>query len=474
MSIRKKWFLIFGGFMLFMVVILIYMDTMFLKSYYIRKNEAIMREVGSEIVKSYNNDINNVKQYIQDTDETWNFTIRIAKKNGKLLFDTRQHTNRKGKLSDTIMNLITENQEKLESGKEVIYVNSQKKSGISRIIYILQMEDVYLVIQKSLNSIERNIEITNRFFIICGSILILVGFVVIYLVTGKMTKKIIKISQSAEKIAQLDFSEPVEITTKDEMGALAKSINEMSIQLDANISALQEDIGKRKQLVRDMAHELKTPVAAVKGYAEGLKFGVAKDPEKMQEYCMVIVNECDRMNDLIKEMLLLAESDTQEGHTVTYTVFHMKEIVAALESRFYMEIQEKRIKFQIVYDQEDDRICADQEMLLRALSNYMDNAIRYCPMGGNLRLTVEKKEESVYFRVYNDGNWIPEEEQDKLWDAFYRTDQSRNRGDSKNYGIGLAIVRAIAKAHGGDVFVENQDMGVAFGIRIPARSLSEK
>ncbi len=465
MKINMKYFLMFGGFMLVVILVMIFLDTAYLERYYIFQNEKNMRNVGEEIAEAYHGELDQVKQYIRDTDETWNFVIRIAQADGQLVYDARPGMDANAGLDPSTLSRIRENREQLQAGEALQYTDMVEKWA--RIVYIRQIGDLYLVMQKSLNSINQTIDITNQFLLICGCCLIVVGLGVTYVGTRNMTRRIVRISKRAERIAQMDFSERIPVTSKDEISSLAQSINEMSYQLDSSIRNLQEDIDKRRQLVRNMAHELKTPVAAVKGYAEGLQFGVANTPEKIQTYCAVIVEECDRIDDLVQKMLLLAKTDTVGQPGIVRQAVTAEELIQMLQNRFQLKEQEKEIRGEQYYDEACANLYGDKELLFQALSNYLDNAIRYCTYGGVIRLEIREQKDRIDFTVYNEGSPIPEEELPKLWDAFYRVDQSRTRGGTRNYGIGLAIVNSVAHAHGGDVFVKNEENGVVFGFWIP-------
>lgn len=252
--------------------------------------------------------------------------------------------------------------------------------------------------------------------------------------------------------------------SKDEIGKLGESINKISEKLCTSIDELKEDVERRKQLVRNMSHELKTPIGIIKGYAEGLKFGVADDKEKMHKYCSVLVEECDRMDKLILE--LLNHSMMEVGMVkLNITSFDIHEFIVKIAERFKPIFIEKNIKFDLKCI-DNYIISADCDMLEKAVNNFITNAIDHVEGRNFIQLTVKEEDKGIKISVFNTGNHIQEKDLEKIWDVYYKVDKARSRKYG-GHGLGLAIVKLIVQLHGGSTKVENINDGVIFSLEIP-------
>jgi len=271
-------------------------------------------------------------------------------------------------------------------------------------------------------------------------------------------------SNVAENISNLYFDKRVNLEHQDEIGKLGESINKISEKLSASINGLKQDVERRKQLVSNMSHELKTPIGIIKGYAEGLKYVVVDDKEKMAKYCSVLVEECDRMDNLVRE--LLNHSKMEAGMVeLNITSFDSGEFISKIAERFKPTFIEKGITFDFKCVN-NYIISADRDMLEKAINNFITNAIDYVEGRNFIQLTAEKKEKGIKISVFNTGNHIPTEDLEKIWDIYYKVDKARSRKYG-GHGLGLSIVRLIVQLHGGITKVENVGEGVIFSLEIP-------
>jgi signal transduction histidine kinase len=299
---------------------------------------------------------------------------------------------------------------------------------------------------------------------IAGLIVIFIGGLFILIFSKKITKPIIEMSSVAEGISNLEFDKRVDFESQDELGKLGESINKISEKLCASINELKGDVERRKQLVRNMSHELKTPIGIIKGYAEGLKYGVVDDKEKMHKYCSVLVEECDRMDKLVLE--LLNHSMMEVGMVkLNKTSFDVFELISETRERFSSTLIEKGITFDLKCSN-NYIIYADRDMLEKAINNFITNAIDHVEGRNFIQLTAEKQENSLKISVFNTGSHIEMEEIKKIWDVYYKIDKARSRKYG-GHGLGLAIVKSIVQLHGGTTNAENVDEGIRFNLQIP-------
>ena len=251
-------------------------------------------------------------------------------------------------------------------------------------------------------------------------------------------------------MAKLDFSQKYRIKdTEDEINDLGKSINTMSDKLERTIKQLrgtnielEKDIEEkskidemRKQFISDVSHELKTPIALIQGYAEGLVENVNTDDESRKFYAEVILDESNKMDILVKQLLELMKLEYGKRE-FNNKKFNITELITEVIRRCNVMIQENNI--QIKYDNSKEFcVYADDFYIEQVITNYLTNAIKHAKeINGVKKITIntEVKENKVRVSVYNTGDNISQEDLDRIWGRFYKVDSSRNRnsGGTRN------------------------------------------
>lgn len=473
MSIKKKMFVFFGALMIGFILVLVIVDLFFASNFFIyeSKNQMsdICRSIKNEFPQFEKSDFNSFYEYLESINERRNVKVLVINESGDILFrqnDVTSFGSRRNRLTKRYSDFFQSNIYKLDNNEEVYEVFKGRDDALRTVALMTKLdENYYLFLSRSLSSIQDNVSISNKLIIIIGLAMFVIGTVLVFIMAKRMSSSVIQINSVARSIANLDFTQRVQVKEKGEIGELANSINIISDKLNESISSLKDNVVSREQLIRDMSHELKTPIAAVKGYAEGLKFGIASDRQKAEKYCDVIVSQCDEMNNLVKSMLNLSKMDNMKGN-VEKDTFLISDFNNLIKESFEIKLLEKKINF-VTDEYVDKSICANFLLLQQAISNYVDNAIRYTHEGGTVELNYLWEDNEIRITVFNTGETIDESELEHLWDAFYKVDKSRTQNGTVNYGVGLAIVKKIADIHKGKVWVENRDNGVLFGIFIP-------
>ncbi|WP_244834102.1 HAMP domain-containing sensor histidine kinase [Clostridium sp. BJN0001] len=470
-TIKFKLFIIFTTLMSLMILAVILLNTFFLKSFYTYKTKGILKNISMTIVDNYENNIDYIYEYIDSISKSDGISTIIVDNSLNIEYNSLNlRLSQKKKLIDIDLKRMILDEQKENSAKDKYFVHQTKakEDNMTKIMSITRIDsNKYLILIKYINGIQNNASIANEFFIIAGFIVILLGSVIILIFSRKITKPIVEMSKVSENISNLKFDKIVNVKSNDEIGTLGKSINEISDKLSKNINDLKHDVERRKMLVRDMSHELKTPISIIKGYVEGLKYGVANNDEKRDKYYKVIVNECDRMDELIKQLL---DYSMMEGSLISLNIsnFNANDFIEDAVKRFKPLFEEKNIDVNIEC-REDIILNADRELLEKALNNYLLNAVNYCIAKENKKEINIKgilREDNFLLSVFNTGNNIPKNELNKIWDVCYRVDKARTR-EYGGHGIGLSLVKLISKLHKGKCSVVNLENGVIFIIEIP-------
>ncbi len=330
-----------------------------------------------------------------------------------------------------------------------------------------------IVIRTPIAQIEGLIGIVNDVFNSVAVGLIVFGAVFILLFSNIFSWPIRTLSVSAKKMANLDFSVKVPVVTKDEIGELAYSMNTLSAKLEHTISELKSanielsrDIEKkehmdemRREFLSHVSHELKTPIALIQGYAEGLKDNMCEDEESREFYAEVIVDEAMKMNTMVKRLLTLNEIEFG-GIKLNIECFELVSFIQEIISAKSLLLGDSGAKI-IFEEQGPINVWADEYMIEEVFTNYLVNAIHYVVPNGEIRIYFEKHQGLVRINVFNQGENIASEDINKIFDKFYKADKARTREYGGN-GIGLSIVAATMQAHGKGYGVYNVTEGVVF------------
>ena len=274
-------------------------------------------------------------------------------------------------------------------------------------------------------------------------------------------------------MSDLDFEAKYESHAGNEIDVLGDNFNRMSGQLETTISELksannklQKDIADkvkidemRKEFLDNVSHELKTPIALVQGYAEGLKEGINDDPESMEFYCDVIMDEASKMNKLVKNLLTLNHLESGRDEIVMER-FDLTALIQGVLSTMDIMIQQKEAK--IIFEEEKPvYVWADEFKTEEVVTNYVSNALNHLEGEHEIEIKILKEESTVKVTVFNTGTPIPEEDIPKLWNKFFKVDKARTR-EYGGSGIGLSIVKAIMEGMNQKYGVVNFDNGVEF------------
>ena len=333
-----------------------------------------------------------------------------------------------------------------------------------------------IILRTPIQGIKDNVNISTTLIKYVGGAILAVGIIAAFVVSTYITRPIKQLSNIAEKMSEMDFNARYEGSDKGEIGLLGKSMNNMSEKLEQNIAELKKanlelkkDIDKKEKLeimrtdfLSNVSHELKTPIALIQGYAEGLKEGITDDPESMEFYCDVIMDEANKMNTMVKRLLTLNQIEFGNDEPEMER-FDINELIASVADANAIRAGQKNMS--IVFDNRNEHnfVWADEYKTEEVLTNYISNALNHCDGKRAIEVRTEKSENggTITVTVYNSGKNIADEDLERIWEKFYKTDKARTREYGGN-GIGLSIVKAIMEGMNQQYGVQNFDNGVEF------------
>jgi len=329
----------------------------------------------------------------------------------------------------------------------------------------------FLVITQPLEQLRRNAAVASRFFLFVGGLLLVFEFAVVLMLSGRLARPILDLSEVARRVAAEDFGARYLKKRNDELGVLGDSLNAMAAALARNIEDLTAanrelalKVKAQETFIAGASHELKTPVGLVRGYAEAVKLGMYSSEAERNELLDVILKEADHLDRLVRDLAqvaTLAEAD----RSLSLSEGDLFGTVSDAVARFALEAKEKRIALRV---EGHGPIAArfDPDRIVQVMDNLLSNAMRHTGEGGAVTVRVEATAEGARVEVENTGDPVPEEHLPNLFAPFYRVDASRTRG-SGGSGLGLATVKGVAEAHGGSCGARNTPTGFLVWVSLP-------
>ena len=360
-------------------------------------------------------------------------------------------------------------------------------TNIKYIILMAILDNEYnIYIRMPMASIEESVTISNKFLYIIAIFVILFGGIIISVVSRRFSKPIEELDESAKKMANLDFSQKYSVSqANDEIDNLGVSINELSKKLESTINQLkttnlelEKDVEEkshidemRKSFISDVSHELKTPIALIQGYSEGLMENINTDEESKKFYAEVILDEATKMDKLVKRLLELMKLEYGKLN-FNNSNFNIIELEREIVRKSHVIIEKENIKLEM-QDEEDIVVYADEFYIDQVFTNYLTNAIKYCTEINSekrVKITNQIKDNKVRITVFNTLEGLTEQELARIWNRFYKIDESRNR-DNGGSGIGLSLVKAIMNNYGYEYGAKNVVGGIEFYFDLPLGNL---
>ena len=491
-TVRGKLFFIMCIVVLSIILFLILVNSFVLEKYYQYTKSNQLKSLYNNINDYYNSDnpATNFKDELDRVAIKNNFDIIIKDENDKAVYLSNKDFLSNIRVIIDFWGINKQKEYKVLEETDKLEIRNIKDTETSANYILLsgKLDNGYGVyIRIPISSIQESVRISNRFLYLIAGIVIIVGGIAIIYISKTFSSPISELNNIAKKMANLDFSHKYAVTDDDdEINELGESINMMSDKLETTINQLrstnielERDIEKkskidemRKSFISDVSHELKTPIALIQGYSEGLLENVNDDPESRKFYAEVILDETNKMDKMVRQLIELTklEYEKREFNNRTFNIVELeKEIVRTSK----VMIDEKQTE--VIFETPDKiDVFADDMYLSQIITNYLTNAIKHVKdVDGEkyIKITnvVLQDKQKARVTVFNTGDNISEENLNRIWNRFFKADEARNRDDGGS-GIGLSIVRAIMNNYGNDYGVKNKPKGIEFYFEVDLQS----
>lgn len=331
----------------------------------------------------------------------------------------------------------------------------------------------YFIIRTPIESVQESVLISSGFLIGTGLCIVVLSCLIIWFWARRFTRPITELTDISRRMTELDFEAAYSGHSFNEIDVLGEHFNQMSKELEATISELKaaniellKDNEKktqidemRKDFINHVSHELKTPIALIQGYAEGLLDNVNEDEASRAFYCEVIIDEAEKMNRLVKKLLTLTQLESG-NEQIFMERFDLTALVQGVLNSADILIQQKNA--QVIFEEDSPvYVWGDEFKTEQILTNYLTNALNHVKYENKIEICIHKTEAQIRVSVFNEGDPIPDTELDKIWIKFYKVDKARTR-EYGGSGIGLSIVKAIVESMNQTCGVRNYENGVEF------------
>ncbi|MCC8105102.1 MAG: HAMP domain-containing histidine kinase [Clostridiales bacterium] len=486
-SLRTQLTVVFGVLMAAMFLANYLINSFFLESfYYTKKQEALIEayRILNDNIDSIGNLDEDSQEELEDlcNDNDISYLVTDMSYNEVLGSQSNFYASiMKGRLNGYGIGVDTENVDILESNDSyTIQKKYDNEIGLNYLeMWGLLDDGFYFIMRINIESIRDSVRISNEFIkyiCVCG---IFLTALIVWFVTKRVTKPLGELINLSKRMADLDFNVKYTGGGTDEIAQLGECFNEMSGKLEqaygqlmtAN-NELQRDIEKkeqidnmRKEFLSNVSHELKTPIALIQGYAEGLQECINDDAESREFYCDVIMDEASKMNSLVQKLLTLNQLEFGKDEVVMER-FDLALLIQNKIQSVGILAQQKNAEITYLGDT-SLYAWGDEFKVEEVITNYLSNALNHVSGEGKILVSADilegetSTDNKVRVTVFNTGLQIPEEDIGQIWDKFYKVDKARTR-EYGGSGVGLSIVKAIMESFHQEYGVENREDGVAF------------
>lgn len=479
-SIRRQMMAVFIALLAFMFAAIVVCNVWLLEPYYIRDKQSkfiSMYQSLSSAEQAGRLDISDEEMYaslMRQAEKDNLFFLAVNMENQKIFTNVQHSMDLQQQLNAFLLNQ-TENNERIlrETDTYEISQTTGREGGGYLMMRGALGGGYFFLIQSPLESIQESVMLANRFLVIVGIAVVIVCMILVWFFSRRLTDPLRELADLSVKMAELNFEAKYTSGGMNEIGVLGENFNRMSEKLEKAVGDLKNanhkllrDIEQKEKMEQmrieflgNVSHELKTPIALIQGYAEGLKEGVNEDPESREFYCDVIIDEVSKMNRMVRNLLTLNQMEFGDEE-IQFERFDLTELVGGVLQSMELFAEQKQVKVRFLQKQ-PIYVWADEYKAEQVIRNYISNAFHHVSGDMVVEVKIQVSDETARTTVFNTGMPIPEEDLPHIWEKFYKVDKAHTREYGGN-GIGLSIVKAIMNGFHQKYGVENYDNGVAF------------
>lgn len=483
-SIKRQMIGIFIGLIVCVIGAMWVINVRFLEPYYVKNKQTEFIKLYTELktaIKKDNITEDSVAGRIQKLAEKNNISFLVLdyadadSDDVSIITNVHDKDLLKKQLNGYLLNQAQKNGKVLAKKKK--YQIRQTKEPWTQTEYIEMWgtfgDREHFLIRSPLESIKESAQLSNQFLLYIGAAALLICALLVWFFSKRLTDPIRELATLSDRMANLDFDVKYTGGGLDEIAELGENFNRMSWKLERTISelkrannSLQKDIEQKEKMEQmrndflgNVSHELKTPLALIQGYAEGLKDGVTSDPESMEFYCDVIMDEAGKMNKMVRNLLTLNQLEFGD-EDLTFERFDLTAVIGGVIQS--MEIMAQQAEATVNFRQKEPvYVWGDEFKVEQVIRNYMSNAFHHLEGDRIVEVKILTDDKRAKVTVFNTGKPIPEADLTHIWDKFYKVDKAHTREYGGN-GIGLSIVKAIMESFQQEYGVKNYENGVQF------------
>ena len=485
-SIRRQFMSIFTATMMGMILLCVLANELLLEPFYMKQKERVLGEA-FKLIDEYSRDKGlDSEEFAASMDQVaarYSLDILVLDSDTNTL---RSTVNDSKILTDRLLGYLFSN----KPVDEVLYTGDRytlQKNTDSRMhtdyieLWGILTGNELILMRSPIEGIRSSVRIANRLLIYVGIIVLIIGVLINLYMSRRVTDPILELVDISQKMSELDFDVKYTSGGDNEIALLGSHMNRLSSTLEGTISELktannnlQTELNKkveldemRSEFISNVSHELKTPIALIQGYAEGLKDCVNSDAESRDYYCDVIIDEAGRMNKLVRNLLELNQLEFGKDN-IQMERFDIVEMISNCVEKDDILIRQKGITVDLLHTDPAMYVWADEFKVEQVMNNYLSNAIHYCRNENRIEIKIIRTDDTVRVSVFNSGDPIPEESIPHLWTKFYKVDKARTREYGGN-GIGLSIVKAVMESFNKGYGVINHENGVEFWFELDGK-----
>ncbi len=305
------------------------------------------------------------------------------------------------------------------------------------------------------------LEKLSDIYVFASFLAVVITVILMSVLARKNTKPLREMAKTASAFGHGDLDARVQITS-----SYSQETEELALAFNNMASSLQKSEYRRQEFIANVSHELKTPMTTIGGYVDGILDGTIPQ-EKHRHYMQIVSGETKRLSRLVRSMLDISRLQDQGGIPDEQKLrFDLEETIGQVLITFEQKILSKDVHVDVDMPEHPVYTLANPDYITQVIYNLLDNAVKFCPQGGSLGITVKEGNNKAYISVFNDGDTIPAQELPLVFDRFHKIDKSRAQ-NRDGWGLGLYIVKTIVCSHGENISVSSKDGRTVFTFTLP-------